>query len=243
MRGKGIPPHLAVLPITVAHPAETVCADSVTASINGGVKNLRFGAGRCDDHPANSHNTGRAHPNWAAAGSDRDSLAAVPRSVDFSVESSASVEQIHSAFCEEEYWLARLAAFGGFGKLNSLLIGTDGSVAVVIIHDLRHDGLPGLVAKFFPRGWQVVQNETWSPIGGGLVRGEISIATHGAPGSGRGKALLGPAHNGSCLKCTATVEFKVPLVGGKIESLMGRLLVQQISVIQQFTAKWITDNA
>jgi len=37
----------------------------------------------------------------------------MPRSVDFSVESSASVEQIRSAFSAEDYWLARLAAFGG----------------------------------------------------------------------------------------------------------------------------------
>ena len=102
---------------------------------------------------------------------------------------------------------------------------------VAIIHELRHDGLPGLVAKFFPRDWQVVQNETWSPIGDGLVRGEVSIAAHGAPGSGLGTALLAQAQNGSRMKCNATVEFKVPLVGGKIESVIGRQLAQQFSVI------------
>jgi Protein of unknown function (DUF2505) len=172
-----------------------------------------------------------------------DSLSAVPRSVDFSVESSATVEQIHSAFSAEDYWLARLAAFGGFGRLDSLIIDADGSATVVIIHELRHDGLPGLVAKFFPRDWQVVQTETWSPIGDGLVRGEVGIEAHGAPGSGLGTALLAPAQNGSRMNCTATVEFKVPLVGGKIESVMGRSLAQQFSVIQRFTAKWITEHA
>ena len=172
-----------------------------------------------------------------------DSLSAVPRSFDFLVESSVSVEQIHSAFSEEDYWLARLAAFGGFGRLDSLIIDADGSATVVIIHELRHDGLPGLVAKFFPRDWQVVQTETWSPIGDGLVRGEVGIEAHGAPGSGLGTALLAQAQNGSRMKCKATVEFKVPLIGGKIESLIGRQLAQQFSAIQGFTAKWITENA
>ena len=167
----------------------------------------------------------------------------MPRSFDFSVESPVSVEQIHSAFSEEDYWLARLAAFGGIGRLDSLIVGTDGSVSVAIIGDVRHDGLPGLVAKLYPREWQVVQNETWSPIDGGRVRGEVSFATRGAPGSGLGTVLLTPAQNGSRLKCTATVEFKVPLVGGKIESFIGRQLVQQISEIQRFTAKWITEHA
>jgi hypothetical protein len=191
---------------------------------------------------AASHPT-RARTNRAAAGADQASLVAVPRSFDFSVESPASVEQIRSAFSEEDYWLARLAEFGGFGRLDSLIIGADGSVTVAVINDVRHDGLPGLVAKFFPRDWQVVQNETWNPIAGGRVRGDIRIVTHGAPGSGLGTALLAPAQNGSRMKCTATVEFKVPLVGGTIESVMGRLMVQQISVIQRFTTKWITEHA
>ena len=77
----------------------------------------------------------------------------------------------------------------------------------------------------------------------GRVRGEVSIATRGAPGSGLGTVLLAPAQNGSRMNCTATVEFKVPLVGGKIESVMGRSLAQQFSVIQRFTAKWITEHA
>jgi hypothetical protein len=166
----------------------------------------------------------------------------MPRSFDFLVASSVSVEQIHSAFSEEDYWLARLAAFGGVGRLDSLIIGTDGSVHVVIIQDLRPDWLPGMFAKLYPRDLEVVQNETWSLIGG-AVRGEVSTAARGAPGSGLGTVLLAPAQDRSRLMCTATVDVKVPLVGGKIESLMGRGLVQQISEIQRFTAKWITEHA
>jgi Protein of unknown function (DUF2505) len=190
-----------------------------------------------------SRHAGLSPTELTPVGADSDSLAAMPRSFDLSIESPVSVEQIVSAFSEENYWLARLAAFGGIGTLDSLIVGTDGSVTVVIIGDGRHEGLPGLVAKLYPREWQVVQNETWSPIDGGRVRGEISIATRGAPGSGLGMVLLAPAQNGSRLKCTATVEFKVPLVGGKIESFIGRQLVEQISVIQRFTTKWITEHA
>jgi Protein of unknown function (DUF2505) len=178
----------------------------------------------------------------------------MPRSFDLSVESSASVEQIHSAFSEEDYWLARLAAFGGIGRLDSLIIRTDGSVTVVTIadmSDMRHDWLPGLVedwlpgliAKLYPGDLNVVHNETWSPIGGGQVRGEVSVAARGAPGSGLGVALLAPAQNGSRLKCTVTVEFKVSLVGGKIESFFGRHVVEQIADVQCFTTKWITEHA
>jgi hypothetical protein len=41
----------------------------------------------------------------------------MPRSFDLLAESPATVEQIHSTFRDENYWLARLAAFGGIGTL------------------------------------------------------------------------------------------------------------------------------
>jgi hypothetical protein len=166
----------------------------------------------------------------------------MPRSFDFSVNSPVSVEQIHSAFSEEDYWLARLAAFGGVGRLDSLTIDTDGSVHVGIVQDLRHDWLPGLFAKLYPRDLEVVQNETWSLIGATMMRGEISTAARGAPGSGLGTVLMTP-QNGSRLKCTATVEIKVPLIGGKIAGYVGRQMVEETPVMLDFTAKWITDHA
>ena len=88
-----------------------------------------------------------------------------------------------------------------------------------------------------------MQTETWSPIDDGQARGEISVVTQGAPGSGLATAVLAPAQNGSRLSCTATVEFKVPLVGGKVESLVSRSLTQQISELVRYTVKWIAEQA
>ena len=167
----------------------------------------------------------------------------MPRSFEFTVECSVSVEQIHSAFSDEDYWRARLAAFGGSGRLDSLSLGTDGSVHVVIVQDLRQDWLPGLFAKLYPRDLEVVQNETWSLIDGGQVSGAISTTARGAPGSGLGTVLLAPARNASRLKCTATVEVKVPFIGGQIESYMGRQMVEETPAMLGFTTKWITEHA
>jgi uncharacterized protein DUF2505 len=167
----------------------------------------------------------------------------MPRSFDFSVETSVSVEQIHSAFSEEDYWLARLAAFGGIGRLESLNVGPDGSAQVTIVQDLRQEWLPGLFAKLYPRDLQVVQTETWRLIDGGVVRGEINTVARGAPGSGLGTVLLVPDQDSSRLNCTATVEFKVPLVGGTIESFFGRQMVEETPVMLRFTTKWITERA
>jgi Protein of unknown function (DUF2505) len=168
----------------------------------------------------------------------------MPRSFDLSVESPVSVEQFHSAFGEEDYWLARLANYGaGAVTLDSLITDADGTVTVATTVSLLGDGLPRLITQLHGGDLKTVLNETWSPIGGGRVRGEVSVAVPGVPLSGFGAGLLTPARNGSRLKYTATVEVKVPLVGGMIESFIGGQLAEPIAAIQRFTTTWITEHA
>jgi hypothetical protein len=168
----------------------------------------------------------------------------MPRSFDLSAESPASVEQVHSAFSDEDYWLARLAAFGASNAtLDSFIVDTDGTVIVATTLSLFRDRLPRLVTQLHRGDLEIMRNETWTPIGGGRVRGQVSAAVPGAPLSVLGTASLTPVRNGSLLKYTATVEVNVPLVGGKIESYIGSQLAEQIPAIQRFTTLWITENA
>jgi hypothetical protein len=57
-----------------------------------------------------------------------------------------------------------------------------------------------------------------------------------------GVALLTPTQNGSCLKGSATVEFRVPLIGGQIEGMICRQLVEQLSQMLRFTEEWVAEN-
>ncbi|UQX09666.1 DUF2505 domain-containing protein [Candidatus Mycobacterium methanotrophicum] len=166
----------------------------------------------------------------------------MPRSFEVSAESSATVEQVHSAFSDEDYWLARLASLNGSAGLESLIVDDDLIVRVATTQDLGRDLLPGIVAKFYGRDVQIRHTETWRPVGGQL-RGEISVAVSGAPGSGCGAASVAPIQSGSLLTFTGTVEFKVPLVGGAIESFIAREFAQGIPNIQDFTATWVSEHA
>jgi len=166
----------------------------------------------------------------------------MPRSFDVSSDSPASVEQVHSAYGDENYWLARNAALGGSKTLDSLITDSDGTVTVTITEDLRHGMLPGLLAKVYRGDLNIRSTEKWRPAGARQVNGEISVAVTGAPGSGRAAAVLAPLGNGSRLKLNATVEFKVPLVGGTIESYLAREFARGIPEIQRFTTTWISER-
>jgi Protein of unknown function (DUF2505) len=166
----------------------------------------------------------------------------MPGSFDLVAEFPASVEQVHSAFMDEDYWLGRLAVFGGSTMLDSLLVHPDGTVTVITTQDLRRQALPGVVAKVFPRGLKIMRTETWRPIDGRRVSGELTVSTPGALGSGRADALLAPTQDGSRLRFTVTVEVKVPFVGGRIESYIGGQLAEQLPAMQRFTTAWITEH-
>ena len=166
----------------------------------------------------------------------------MPGSLDLVVEFPASVEQVHSAFSDEDYWQARLAAFGGSTTLDSLIVHADGTVTVATTQDLRRHALPRVAAKVFPGDLKILRKETWRPVGGRRVSGEVTVSTPGALGTGRADALLAPTQDGSRLRFTATMEVKVPLVGGKIESYIGAQLADQIHAMQRFTIAWITKN-
>lgn len=168
----------------------------------------------------------------------------MPRSFDLSVESPVSVERVHSAFGDKDYWLARLASYSaGAATLDSLITDADGTVTVATTVSLFRDGLPRLITQLHGGDLKTVLNETWSSIGGGRVRGEVSVAVPGVPLSGFFAGLLTPARNGSRLTYTATVRVKVPLVGGAIESFIGGQLAEPITAIQRFTTAWITEHA
>jgi hypothetical protein len=166
----------------------------------------------------------------------------MPRSFDVSADSPATVEQVHSAFSDEGYWLARLATMNGSTALESLIVDDDQTVRVATTQDLGRDLVPGIVAKFYRRDLKVRHTETWRPIDGQL-RGEINVAVSGAPGSGSGAALVAPTQDGSRMTFEGSVEFNVPLVGGTIESFIAREFARGIPDIQHFLAKWVTEHA
>ena len=167
----------------------------------------------------------------------------MPRSFQLSFDSPASVEQVHSAFGDEGYWLARFAAFGGSRTLDSLIVDPDGTVNVVASSDLLHGALPGILAMLYRGDLNIVSTERWTPAGDGRVSGQISVAVTGAPGSGHGAAVLAPSGSGSRLKLSGTVEFNVPVVGGKIETYIAAQFAKGLSDVQHFTTTWISEHA
>jgi hypothetical protein len=164
----------------------------------------------------------------------------MPRSFDLSASYPGPVDEVHAAFCDEEYWHARLASSGAdIATLDSMTVGQDGSVTAATTLGFRRDRLPAMITQFHRGDVRIVRNETWTPIRDGLARANVTGMVPGAPVSLRGAAVLAPLDGRSRLKFSATVEVKIPLVGGKIETFIGTKLAELVAAEQRFTTLWI----
>ncbi|GAY14678.1 DUF2505 domain-containing protein [Mycobacterium sp. shizuoka-1] len=167
----------------------------------------------------------------------------MPRSFDMATDYEGSVEQVHQAFRDEQYWLARLADSGADdATLDSIRFTPDGGVEVTTTQVLRVDRLPAVVTQFHHGDLAIHRAESWTGLVDGRADSTVSGSIPGAPVTLTGQAQLMPSDERARLAFRATVEVRIPLVGGKVENFIGTQLVDLLIAEQRFTTMWIAQN-
>jgi hypothetical protein len=165
------------------------------------------------------------------------------RTFDLLVDAPVGVGDILSAFADDDYWQARLAAFeNGAATLNGLTVDPDGTVTVDLAVSLFADKLPSAVTTLAGGDLTMARTEIYRWIDGERASGAIEVAVPRAPVKAHGEVLLTPSATGSQLRFSTTVAVKVPLVGGFIENFIIGRLGEDIGTVQRFTNEWIAAN-
>jgi hypothetical protein len=168
----------------------------------------------------------------------------MPRSFDMAAEYSETVERVLGAFRDKEYWLARLAAPAvDESRLDLFEVADDGSFEVRTTQVLGAHRLPGLVTQLHRGDLRIERGEKWGPVHDGAAEAVITGGIGGAPVDVAGTAALAPTANGSRLAVKTTVEVRIPLIGGKVENVIGQQLSQLVIAEQQFTTEWLSENS
>jgi uncharacterized protein DUF2505 len=169
----------------------------------------------------------------------------MPRSFDMAAEYEGSVDQVYRAFGDERYWRERLMQSGADEATLDSMTFDGGGVDVIITQTLRADRLPAVVTQFHRGDLSFVREESWSGVGDGRATALVKGSITGAPATLTGNAVLLPvsAGGGSRLEFNATVEVRIPLVGGKVETFIGNQLADLLTAEQRFTSAWIRENA
>jgi hypothetical protein len=174
----------------------------------------------------------------------------MPRSFDVSADYEGSVEELHRAFSAPEYWRDRMADTPvDIATLETMRIGgesgADGTVEVVTVQTVCRHHLPGLVTQLHGGDLSIRRAEVWGPITDGVATASISGAIVGAPVNLWGTAELAPIAESGGTRQTfhVTIHVRAPIIGRKIEKIMGNHLSELVSWEHRFTTDWITNNA
>lgn len=166
----------------------------------------------------------------------------MPRSFDLSADYDGTVDEVHRAFTDENYWRARLAGSGvDVATLESMRVGDQDTVEVVTLQVIRSDKLPGMVTQLHSGDLRIRREEAWGPVTGGAATGSVAGSIVDAPVNLAGTAVLEPIEGtgGSRLTFRATVQVRVPIIGGKLENFIGTRLAELVAAEQRFTTEWI----
>ena len=167
----------------------------------------------------------------------------MPRSFDMATEYLGTVTQVHDAFCNRNYWEARLAESGADeAVLDVFRVGHDGGVDVVTTQVLRADRLPGVIQQFHRGDLFIRRAETWTGLCDDTAQATVASSIEHAPVELNGEARLTPLDQRALLAFQATVEVRIPLVGRKMENFIGTQLMNLLTNEQQFTTRWIAGN-
>lgn len=161
-----------------------------------------------------------------------------------SVDYEGSVAEVHQAFHDIGYWEARLAETPvDIATLESMRI-DDGTIEVVTLQTVRSNNLPALVTQLHRGDLCVRREETWGPLRDGIATASIAGSILSAPVNVWGTAMLepNPETGGSRMTLQATVQVRVPFIGGKLERLIGNELGNLVAIEQRFTTSWIASG-
>lgn len=101
---------------------------------------------------------------------------------------------------------------------------SDGSMEVTIDQVQAAHGIPSFAKKFVGDEINIVQQESWSSVDEATIR----VTIPGKPGEMAGTVRLRESGGVTTETVDLTIKVNIPLVGGKIEGLIGDLLLKAL---------------
>lgn len=97
------------------------------------------------------------------------------------------------------------------------------------------DGIPSFATKIVGDKIHILQQETWSDQEGAA----LDVTIPGKPGHMKGTITLGSNSDGTLERVDADIKVNIPLLGGKLEKLIGDLLESALRSEQRVGAAWL----
>jgi hypothetical protein len=119
---------------------------------------------------------------------------------------------------------------------HSVRITPDGAGMTVVVEQTQPaDGIPSFAKKFVGDRIDITQREVWSGTGGA----DVEVTIPGKPGHFRGTVKLVESGGETVETVAGEVKVSIPLVGGKLEALIGDLFRSALRGEEEVGRRWL----
>ncbi|MBH0778307.1 DUF2505 domain-containing protein [Nocardia bovistercoris] len=148
-----------------------------------------------------------------------------------------SLESVRAAIADEQYWKDRIAEVGGpNARLQQVTIEGD-RVHAEMVQAIAADLLPPAITAVRPGDLIIPRTESWT-----ADTATFEAQVDGAPAEVRGTVTLTGDAGSATATVAGTIEVKIPLFGGKIESAIQEHLTNLLRAEEEFTNTWLSDK-
>lgn len=141
---------------------------------------------------------------------------------------------VRAAFANDQYWKDRVAEVGGpNARLDSVSVNGN-QIRVQLVQAIAAELLPAAITAVRPGDLIIPRVENWD---GDAATFQATV--EGAPAEVRGTITLTDDGASSAAAANGTIEVKIPLFGGKIESAIAEHLTEVLKNEEEFTNTWL----
>lgn len=163
--------------------------------------------------------------------------AGMSRDFEFTIVSVHTTADVHQALTSEDQWLARFATAEKTDGYE-LITHADGAFTVDISEEVGTSELPGFVKKVIKGKLLITRTDHWGPLVGDIADGTLAGGSSSVSARVEGTMALRPDGEGSILTVRGTSTVKIPLIGGKIESLIIDMIKDMVDRETRETVEW-----
>ncbi len=147
---------------------------------------------------------------------------------------------MYAALVDETHLRDRLAALGGTDPELVAFTTTGTSTSYQLKQGVPADKLPSVARGLLGGDLVIDRAESWTEAG---YAGTVEVTLNGVPGRLDGTITLADTASGSELTLTGQVKVGIPLMGGKLETLIAEQVALLLDKETEFTAEWLDRRA
>jgi hypothetical protein len=114
--------------------------------------------------------------------------------------------------------------------------GAGEGMKVVVDQTQKAAGIPSFAKKFVGDSVQIVQRESWSSE----TAADLELEIPGKPGHFKGQIRLAVDGEGTVETVSGDLKVKVPVIGGKLEGLIGGLIKDALRTEEKVGRAWLS---